>query len=67
MVTVGTGQYTYELLDSWGKLPLGQSFGPVSATATDSQDRIYVFQRTDPPFWCWTAKGTSSTRGARAP
>ena len=49
MTTVGTGKYTYTLLQDWAKLPEGQSFGTVSAVATDSQDRVYVFQRAEPP------------------
>ena len=47
--TVGSGQYTYELVERWGTLPSGWTFGPVSAVATDSQDRVYAFQRKDPP------------------
>ena len=49
MATVGSGQYTYELVERWGTLPSGWTFGPVSAVATDSQDRVYAFQRKDPP------------------
>ena len=49
MTQVGTGKYTYELIQDYPKLPAGQSFGIVSTVATDSQDRLYVFQRTDPP------------------
>ena len=49
MTTVGTGEYTYELVENWAKLPAGQTFGNTSAVATDSQDRLYVFQRKDPP------------------
>lgn len=49
MVTVGTGDYTYTLTQDWARLPAGESFGVVSAVATDSADRVYVFQRKDPP------------------
>ena len=49
MTTVGSGKYTYTLIQDWAKLPTGQSFGTVSAVATDSQDRVYVFQRAEPP------------------
>ncbi|MCI0867047.1 MAG: hypothetical protein J4N89_10935, partial [Chloroflexi bacterium] len=49
MTTVGTGKYTYTYIQDWAKLPPGQSFGTVSAVATDSQDRVYAFQRTEPP------------------
>jgi DNA-binding beta-propeller fold protein YncE len=40
---------TYELIRDFLKLPAGQTFGLVSRVATDSQDRVYVFQRKDPP------------------
>jgi DNA-binding beta-propeller fold protein YncE len=40
---------TYELIRDFLKLPAGQSFGMVSRVATDSRDRVYVFQRKDPP------------------
>lgn len=42
-------EYTYELVRDFCKLPAGQSFGLVSRVAADAQDRIYVFQRKDPP------------------
>ena len=46
---VGTGRYTYRYIKDWAKLPEGIVFGGVSAVATDSQDRVYVFHRLDPP------------------
>jgi DNA-binding beta-propeller fold protein YncE len=49
MTESGTGRYRYELIRDFLKLPEGQSFGLVSRVAVDSQDRIYVFQRKDPP------------------
>jgi DNA-binding beta-propeller fold protein YncE len=49
MTTVGAGKYTYELRQDWAQLPPGEEFGTVSAVATDSQDRVYLFQRKDPP------------------
>ena len=49
MTTVGSGKYTYTLIQDWAKLPPGQTFGSVSAVATDSQDRVYAFQRAEPP------------------
>jgi hypothetical protein len=45
----GTGEYRYELIPDFCKLPAGQEFGLVSRVAADDQDRIYVFQRKDPP------------------
>ena len=49
MTQVGTGNYTYELIRDFLKFPNGENFGLVSRVATDSQDRVYVFQRKDPP------------------
>src|SRR6201996_140673 len=49
MPQVGTGKYTYELIRDFLKLPAGESFGLVSRVAADAQDRVYVFQRRDPP------------------
>lgn len=49
MATVGSGKYRYRLVENFGQLPTGETFGIASAVATDSQDRVYVFQRKDPP------------------
>ena len=49
MATVGTGTYRYTANMDWAKLPPGESFAMVSAVATDSQGRVYAFQRKDPP------------------
>jgi DNA-binding beta-propeller fold protein YncE len=49
MAQVGTGKHTYELVRDWPKMPRGESLGVVSRVVTDSQDRVYVFQRKDPP------------------
>jgi DNA-binding beta-propeller fold protein YncE len=58
MTTVGTGKYTYQLTENWAKLPAGDTFGNVSAVATDSHDRVYVFQRKDPPVVVFDRDGT---------
>ena len=57
MASVGTGKYTYDLTTDWAKLPAGESFGVVSAVATDSQDRVYVFHRTEPPVLVFDRDG----------
>jgi len=57
MTQVGTGKYTYELIQGFPKLPAGQSLGIVSTVATDSQDRVYVFQRTNPPVMVFDRDG----------
>ena len=58
MKPVGTGQYTYEVIEQWGSLPAGMTFGPMSAVAADSQGRIYAFQRKDPPVLVFDREGT---------
>ena len=57
MTTVGSGRYTYEMIENWGTLPAGWTFGPVSAVATDSQNRVYAFQRQDPPVLIFDRDG----------
>ena len=57
MSTVGSGKYTYEIMENWAKMPAGMSFGAVSAVATDSQDRVYVFHRQDPPVMIFDRDG----------
>jgi DNA-binding beta-propeller fold protein YncE len=58
MAQVGTGDYTYELIPDFLKLPDGEKFGLVSRVGTDSQDRVYVFQRKDPPVVVFDRDGT---------
>ena len=50
MNTIKTDKYDYELVQSWGTLPGGMTFGTVSSVASDSQNRVYVYQRKDPPI-----------------
>ena len=57
MATVGSGSYRYEVIESWATLPAGWTFGGVSAVATDSQDRVYAFQRKDPPILIFDKNG----------
>ena len=49
MTTVGAGAHTFNLVSDWAKMPTGMSFAPVSALASDSEGRIYIFHRHDPP------------------
>jgi DNA-binding beta-propeller fold protein YncE len=67
MATVGTGDYRYELIENWAKLPQGETFGNASAVATDSQNRVYLFQRKDPPILVFDPDGNLlDSWGARA-
>jgi len=55
---VGTGNHRYELVRDWPRMPKGESLGVVSRVATDTQDRVYVFQRKDPPVVVFDRDGT---------
>ena len=57
MTTVGSGGYTYTLIENWAKLPAGETWGNTSSVATDSQERVYVFQRKDPPVMIFDRDG----------
>ena len=57
MTTVGSGSYKYELVQDWPKLLAGEALGVVSSVATDSQDRVYAFQRKDPPVMVFDRDG----------
>jgi NHL repeat len=57
MTQSGAGEYRYEVVRDFLKMPPGEEFGIVSRVATDSQDRIYVFQRKDPPVVVFDANG----------
>ena len=49
MVRVGAGTHVYEQLESWEKLPEGWVLGQ-TGIVTDSQDRVYLFNRGDHPL-----------------
>ena len=53
----GTGNYVYEVVRPWGELPPGMEFGGVSHVGVDSQDRVYAFQRKDPPIVIFDRSG----------
>ena len=58
MTTIGTGKYTYDVIQDWPKLPQGVTFdGSVSAIATDSQDRVYAFHRSETPVYVFDRDG----------
>jgi hypothetical protein len=57
MTIVGMGEYKYEEIHDWARLPAGESFAMVSAMASDSQDRVFAFQRKDPPIVIFDREG----------
>jgi streptogramin lyase len=49
-MTFGTGKYTYQAISGWGKPPEGWTWGWIPAVACDSQDRVYVYSRSENPL-----------------
>ena len=56
MATVGSGSFTYEVVDDWAKTPEGWTIGQAEP-ACDSQDRVYVFNRSDHPLMVFDRDG----------
>ena len=54
---MGTGEFTYEAVAGWEKLPPGYSWTDAAAVATDSQDQVYVFNRGDHPMIVFDSDG----------
>jgi DNA-binding beta-propeller fold protein YncE len=48
--------YQYEVIRDFCKSPGGEPFGLISRVAADDEDRIYVFQRRDPPVVVFDGK-----------
>ena len=57
MVTLGEGQYKYEVSEGWGKLPDGWGFKECAAVGCDSSDNVYVFNRGEHPVIVFDAEG----------
>jgi hypothetical protein len=55
---VGDGAHRYEVVEGWEQLPNGWSHGDVAGVATDSQDRVYVFNRSEHPVIIYDRDGT---------
>ena len=49
-VTVGSGEYVYEAVENWAKLPAGWSFKEIGAVGVDGNDNVYVFNRGEHPM-----------------
>ena len=60
MGTVGFGKYTYEWVEGWGKLPEGYFIGQ-TGLVTDSDDRVYAFNRSDHPLIVFDRDGNFLT------
>ena len=57
-VRLGGGYHTYEVVEGWGKLPAGMSYGLGCGVVVDGQDRVYVTSRsTNPAVAVFDRKG----------
>src|ERR1700722_14450728 len=50
MVTLGSGDYTYEPVPDWAKLPSGWSFKEIGGVGVDSKDNGDDFNRGEHPM-----------------
>ena len=57
----GDGNHRYELVDGWAKLPEGWSFKDVAGLSIDSQDRVYILNRSDHPVMVFDPDGNLLT------
>ena len=56
-VRVGTGDFVYEVVMDWAKLPVDYHFVEAVDVAVDSADRVYVFNRGDHPMIVFDREG----------
>ena len=57
----GAGTHIYEVQEGWGQLPEGWAFGWIPAVAVDSQDRVYVYSRSEHPMVVFDREGNFLT------
>ena len=60
-MVLGEGDYKYELVESWAKLPEGWVFSLVSDVAIDSKGRTYAFTRGKHPVIVFDQEGNFVT------
>ena len=53
----GSGNFIYQHVDGWGKLPDGMSFVECPGVAVDSQDNVYVLTRGEHPIIVFDREG----------
>src|SRR5262249_40504067 len=54
---LGDGAHRYEVIEDWGRLPEGWTFGEVAAVGVDSHDNVYVFARGPHPMIVFDREG----------
>jgi sugar lactone lactonase YvrE len=58
----GQGNYRYELVQGWAKLPADESFMDVGGVCTDPNGRVYVLSRTEYPITVFDRDGKMVSR-----
>jgi hypothetical protein len=53
----GSGEFRYEVVDNWAKRPKTWPFTDVVGVGIDSQDRVYVFNRSPHPVMVFNKDG----------
>ncbi len=53
----GSGEFSYELVDGWARLPEGQSFYDVCGIAIGDHDRVYILNRGNHPVMVFDRNG----------
>ena len=53
----GSGEYTYQVVEGWGQLPDGWTWGWIPGVACDSQDRVFVYSRSEHPLILFDREG----------
>lgn len=61
MKLVGSGAHSYEVQEGWARLPAGWKLGWIAAVAVDSQDRVYVYSRSEHPLILFDREGNFLT------
>ena len=57
MSPVGRGQFTFAPVPLWEQLPAGWKFVEAVGVATDSRDRVFVFNRGEHPVIVFDCDG----------
>lgn len=56
-VTFGSGDFRYELVDDWARVPRDWSFVDVGGIGIDGDDNVYVLNRSDRPVIVFDREG----------
>ena len=64
-LVVGSGAFRYRWISGWGRLPDGMTLGDVPGVAVDSKDRLFAFQRGEPPVVVFDREGELDRKSTR--